>query len=519
MNSLFDVLLKAPLSTSWMLTLLFAVFAIHLLFVLLALGTAILSVFSLIQARLTRSSIPTLDEGGAILRTFITHKSLAVVLGIGALLLIQVAFTIPFFSAVNLFAPYWLLIIGCLIGAFIILDIVETKFPGGPVLALLGFVGLGLLLIVPGIFVAVLTLTENSGSWTSVILNGYKFTGALAWHWLFRYLHILGASIVMASAFHYFFTQTNPGRRQTLLRWLYVGLLGQIALGMLLYLSLLEKPTVFIQLFIFIGASAAAGLLWLLFSRRTLHLKSTLTLLLFIFIPMLLGRQLIQDNGLFGIQQKITANAVTYETLQKANQTKASQAYQNDLHLVYDNGQTIYNQSCAFCHGTAADGKGSEATNLAIPPEALAQVRTTRPYLLQILRHGINGTGMPYFTVFTGDKLEKLADYLDLNFHILGKPDPLPVNVSASALQEAGRIYTDTCSRCHGVDGRGPSPSGPLLKPLPPDFTQYTLTSARIMSVITEGYPGTAMPGFAQLPEDVRLGLSTIVRRFYKELP
>src|SRR5665648_150451 len=100
MNSLFDILLPKPLPDAWLQGLLFAAFTMHLLFVLFTLGTAILAVYFFIHFRWSGKPVE-LELDRRILRSFMAHKSLAVVLGIGPLLLIQVGFPVTFFTAVN----------------------------------------------------------------------------------------------------------------------------------------------------------------------------------------------------------------------------------------------------------------------------------------------------------------------------------------------------------------------------------------------------------------------------------
>ena len=89
-------------------------------------------------------------------------------------------------------------------------------------------------------------------------------------------------------------------------------------------------------------------------------------------------------------------------------------------------------------------------------------------------------------------------------------PDPVPVTISESALNKANQIYTETCFRCHGMDGKG-SQLFMNFKPRPPDFTAHSLSPQRRLEIIDNGYHGTAMPAFGNLPKDVRWGLVKIV--------
>ena len=245
MSSLFDLLLTKPLSDSLLRGLLFVAFTLHMLFVLLTLGTAILALAYFIHAWCGKR-LHEWRWDKDILRTFLAHKSLAVVLGVAPLLLIQVGFTIPFFTGVNLLAPFWIFIIPLLIIAFLSFDALGHKMDVHPCLHLIfGVVALISLLIVPGIFVAVLVTGENPDTWLKIVKDGYQLSGSLAVYWLFRYLHVLGAAVVFGAAFHYLFSSRDESEKQmTLLKWILAGILLQFVLGVLLYTSLPEKPDV-----------------------------------------------------------------------------------------------------------------------------------------------------------------------------------------------------------------------------------------------------------------------------------
>ena len=80
MNRLFDVLLAKPLPDAWLQGLLFTSFSLHMLFVLITLGTAILAVFFFIGSH-WGGRPQELELDRRILRTFLAHKSLAVEIG------------------------------------------------------------------------------------------------------------------------------------------------------------------------------------------------------------------------------------------------------------------------------------------------------------------------------------------------------------------------------------------------------------------------------------------------------
>ncbi len=68
-----------------------------------------------------------------------------------------------------------------------------------------------------------------------IVTGGYQLpreTGRI--HWLFRYLHVLGAAVVFGVLFHYFYDSSEREREQhNLLDWIIGGLLYQIVIGVL----------------------------------------------------------------------------------------------------------------------------------------------------------------------------------------------------------------------------------------------------------------------------------------------
>ncbi len=509
MNRLFDLLLAKPLPHAWLQGLLFTSFTLHMIFVLFTIGTAILAVYYFLDFKWGgRPAELELDR--RILRTFLAHKSLAVVLGVAPLLLMQVAYALPFFTAVNLLAPYWLLIIAFLIVAFLSFDILGHGIERRPYVHLAAsIIALSFLLLVPGILVAVLITVENPQQWLTMARSGYRLSGALAGHWLFRYLHVLGAALVFGAAFHGFFTARHETGRSSLLKWVVGGLLLQFILGLLLYGSLPERPDGVTLTALFIGVATAALLLWTIFSSvsrgSTVNFQTVFPMLLVILVAMLLTRQFLQNRQLWPLAETLTANAQQYEKALQPYAQAALDRYRAHLPLSYDRPATIFLQSCAFCHGKNADGHGIENKNLMIPAENLTAIRTTRPYLYRIITAGVAGTAMGYFSVYDRYQLDDLMDYLNEKYQVLGPPGPIPAAVSPGAQAQAQATYNQTCAVCHGQDGKG-SQLSRGFKPPPPDLSVYSLVPARTFQVISRGYPGTMMPAFGELPQEVTVG-------------
>jgi mono/diheme cytochrome c family protein len=505
-----DLFLALPLPESWLEGLLFLTFGLHLLFVLLMLGTAMLGFVFFLKAWLERDAAGQLWNK-KVVTTHLGLKSLAVVLGVGPLLLIQVRYSHAFFTATGLFAYAWLAVIPLLIVAFLTIDAFGHKIVGRPWLPLLcGILGLGALLTVPAIFTGALSLMERQGFWPDFAAKGPHFDAVFSPHWLLRYLHILGAALVFGAAFHLFFSaKDQPGKAERLRLWLLGGTLLQVVIGIPLVFSVAEGLDWPVLAAVTIGAGAAMLALWSLRPAEpgapTRSARALLVLLPVLFVSMLAARQLLQDRAL------ATAHALAREA--RADRSKALTpyreaalaAFKTKLSVVYDNGETIFAGACQPCHGQTGRGDGPAARRLLIPAEDLSAIRADRAYLYGILQNGTNGSGMPYFRFFDRDKLERLLDTLGSRFAMF---DTVPTPARPAA-DQAKRLWDATCSTCHGPDGGG-SAFGRTLLPAPPDLRHFSLTPERALAVITDGYPGTVMQPYRDLPESVRQDLAGI---------
>ena len=99
---------------------------------------------------------------------------------------------------------------------------------------------------------------------------------------------------------------------------------------------------------------------------------------------------------------------------------------------------------------------------------------------------------------------------------------------------KAGKaVYEQKCLLCHGEKGDGKGAGAEQLSPRPRDFTKglykvrstanKTPADADVFRMITEGMPGTSMPGWAVLPEKDRWNLVAYLKTFapeqFKEAP
>jgi len=291
-----------------------------------------------------------------------------------------------------------------------------------------------------------------------------------------------------------------------------VAALFQVVVGIPLLATVASPLSTAALAAVTIGAAAAMMLIWGFRAqepepphpRGRLRAVRLLVLLPVIFAAMLAARQWIQESALAGIRAEALSDRARQAEALSVRQSQALAAFNAKLRTVYDNGKTIYAGSCQPCHGQGGTGDGDAARRLLIPPEDLSSLRIDKAYAYEILLRGVPGSDMPYFTVFDRRKLESLLDELDSRFSMLAAP-----SAKAPVDEQARQVWSTTCATCHGQEGEV-SAFGKTLRPAPPDLTRQALEPARGLTVITEGYPGTVMQPYRDLPEQVRADLAAL---------
>ncbi len=194
-------------------------------------------------------------------------------------------------------------------------------------------------------------------------------------------------------------------------------------------------------------------------------------------------------------------------------------------------GQAVYQERCAFCHGEDGDGNGPVAKYLNPRPRdftsGLFKFRTTasgelplREDVINIVKRGVQGTAMPRWEEALGEvEIEAVVDYVMQSFvPDWGTYDPPVIPIpnpprSTNAMVEQGQqLYQELqCWKCHGDDGRADGPSAPTLTD---DFgfpiRAADLTKAwrykggsELVDIYTRfstGLNGSPMPSFYEVP-------------------
>lgn len=175
-----------------------AAFLLHIVFVNLMLGGTVLALHAHF---LGRHQPALLRLAGELMTTVTVHKSLAVVLGVGPLLLISVVYTVPFYTSSALIAPAWLSVLWLVTLAFACLYAYKygwsgwmNRYPRWH--ATCGLAGLLALLVIPFIY-----LTNTQLMLDAAAMN--RRVGFLEALWSVgnvvpRYVHFLLASVAIA---------------------------------------------------------------------------------------------------------------------------------------------------------------------------------------------------------------------------------------------------------------------------------------------------------------------------------
>ena len=108
----------------------------------------------------------------------------------------------------------------------------------------------------------------------------------------------------------------------------------------------------------------------------------------------------------------------------------------------------------------------------------------------------------------------------------LGQARAQPEDSEAAGQGKA--VYDDKCAHCHGVEGKGDGSGADRLNPRPRDFTRglYKIRSTGsrelptdddLLRIVTDGMPGTSMPGWPELSDEERHAVVAYIKTFSKQ--
>jgi len=365
-----DIPLPLPLDRFVLEVAVVILFLAHILFVNLMVGGSTLSlVYEMVGLR--RKKYDALARVWA--ETITVNKSLAVVLGVAPLLVVNVLYTVHFYTANALTGSAWIMIIPLVTVAFLLgylhkysWDVLsESK---GLHIAI-GAMATAIFWLVPLIFLANINLMLFPERWTEVrgFLSAVTIQNVLP-----RYLHFLLASLAITGLFGVaWFGRAEfdlPGRlpgfdRPKILRRCYELAFGatlmQILVGTLVYFTLpWQGVSFFMTAVILLGVTFAVVSLTLLWrevvapAARIGRRFVPIVLVLSVTVScMAMGRHLYRDGAIAGHGQRMRQAT---EEMHYAVREAAWRKEQGITEVQLPRGQRAF-QVCAGCHALDAE--------------------------------------------------------------------------------------------------------------------------------------------------------------------
>jgi cbb3-type cytochrome c oxidase subunit III len=183
-----------------------------------------------------------------------------------------------------------------------------------------------------------------------------------------------------------------------------------------------------------------------------------------------------------------------------------------DLREEVSRGGNLFAVNCASCHGSGGSGDGTASPSLLPKPADLTAARFSDERLSSVLWNGIAGSSMPPWRQLPAEDLRALIAYIQS----LQRSTAAPSAQEAAAANQGLPFFAAYCASCHGVTGAGNGPVAGALAPAPTNFHLKKPSEERVMDVLENGVPGTAMPPWkSQLSEDEQRALAKFVPYLY----
>ncbi|MBN1342100.1 MAG: cytochrome C [Phycisphaerae bacterium] len=365
---LHDIPLPLPADRALLIGVLVMLFLTHILFVNLMLGGSLLTLaFEVVGHRRRDADLDALAL--EIAKTTTVNKSLAVVLGVGPLLAINVVYTVFFYSANALTGMAWISIVPLVATAFLLLYLhkytwhTDWMVRRRVVHVAIGGLATAILLMVPFIFLTNINLMLFPDRWGDV--RGFH-TAVLLPNVLPRYLHFLLASVAVTGlALAWYFGRSRYPfeerfaslRRPQLVRTFYKVALGvslvQFLAGPLVLLTFPPRGVGLLMIGVFLtGATLAATALYLLW----LEIRSSdeeiggrffavVGLLTLTVICMASGRHMYREKSLIGPQVAMAIQSSTF-----AKEARDAKAVAEGALSKMAPDERLFTLNCSACH-------------------------------------------------------------------------------------------------------------------------------------------------------------------------
>ena len=366
-----DLDLPLPID-EWALKLwIVPLFLLHIFFVNLMVGGAVMGFVN----EVVGLRFPRYDHlARRIAETLTVNKSLAVVLGIGPLLMINLLYTVHFYSANALTGHAWALLIPLISVTFLLAYLHKYTWdrwtgPSKPRHLLVGGAVAALLLFIPLIFLVQVNTMLFPDKWSEV--KGF-FTALQIGNVFPRYFHFVAASLALMGLFlSWWFGRasfpiekklpefTRPELRRHFYRWTFWVSSAQFAFGPLVFFTLpMQGVTLRVMLWIF-GAALLAilvlGLLW-----REIHETDArigrrfwpiATLFALVVLGMGQGRHFYREAALAPHKEAIARKTAEFRAIELSTQMRIRAGLgAGEALTAPPSGKKLFAQTCAACH-------------------------------------------------------------------------------------------------------------------------------------------------------------------------
>ena len=163
------------------------------------------------------------------------------------------------------------------------------------------------------------------------------------------------------------------------------------------------------------------------------------------------------------------------------------------------NGETLYAQHCASCHGST--GEGGTGVPLAL---AGFQHQASDDFLIKTIKYGRPGRVMPSFAYLSDQEIQAIVKHLRQFSD--EEPPHYPKNAIQGDITKGKQLFHTHCASCHGSDGKGGKGTGvtfsrprdlPIIAPALNNTGFLSSASDHmIKQTLIEGRKGTPMVSF-----------------------
>jgi mono/diheme cytochrome c family protein len=213
----------------------------------------------------------------------------------------------------------------------------------------------------------------------------------------------------------------------------------------------------------------------------------------------------VQENNLPLMFVALVLTVVTlilFQVYIQREPARVERVLAEDHEFAFEEGQALYAQNCALCHGGDGEGGLGPALN---SQELLGS--TADNTLFSLVSSGVPGTGMPAWSQahggpLTDEQIRQVVTYVRAWEGAEGEA----VAQASEAVVAGGdpangqMIFSSTCFVCHGANGEGDS--APALNN-PAKLVQFD--DEWYVNVVREGRPAQGMPtwGTVLSPQDI----------------